>query len=167
MKNIAGKVVSDALLGLDYKNVWIGGKPFTIKPPTIHKMIGAYNALIDVETDLEEKTPPQLLWWLGHNSKAFARSLSFLIDDSDKLTDDLSAGTFNELLSALFVAFDMVRPNFGIAASLLKSVSNLAATTDTKRSETTRYSDKLQLLSKLCTSPTMRSLTKSHTVTSV
>ena len=33
--NQAAKTVSDALLGLDFKNVEIGGIVYTIKPPTI------------------------------------------------------------------------------------------------------------------------------------
>ena len=33
--NQAAKIVSDALLGLDFKNVEIGGMIYTIKPPTI------------------------------------------------------------------------------------------------------------------------------------
>ena len=33
--NQAAKAVSDALLGLDFKNVEIGGMIYTIKPPTI------------------------------------------------------------------------------------------------------------------------------------
>ena len=35
MNNQAAKTVSDALLGLDFKNVGIGGIVYTIKPPTI------------------------------------------------------------------------------------------------------------------------------------
>ena len=33
--NQASKIVSDALLGMDFKNVEIGGVVYTIKPPTI------------------------------------------------------------------------------------------------------------------------------------
>ena len=33
--NQAAKTVSDALLGLDFMNVEIGGMVYTIKPPTI------------------------------------------------------------------------------------------------------------------------------------
>ena len=35
MNNQAAKTVSDALLGLDFMNVEIGGMVYTIKPPTI------------------------------------------------------------------------------------------------------------------------------------
>ena len=39
--NQAAKIVSDALLGLDFKNVEIGGVVYTIKPPTIKVICSA------------------------------------------------------------------------------------------------------------------------------
>ena len=49
--NQAAKAVSDALLGLDFKNVEIGGMIYTIKPPTIKTICRAIRHFSNIGMD--------------------------------------------------------------------------------------------------------------------
>ena len=63
------------------------------------------------------------------DSKAYAKALSWLIKGNQTLASELSKGTFEEIVNALSVAFDMVGvAPFLKAASLTRNASLLAAT---------------------------------------
>lgn len=49
--NQAAKTVSDALLGLDFMNVEIGGMVYTIKPPTIKNYLSCHSSFFQYRHD--------------------------------------------------------------------------------------------------------------------
>jgi hypothetical protein len=62
------------------------------------------------------------------DAKNYARALSWLIEGDDKLTDELSEGTYEEVVNALCDGFDLVSASvFYNAASLMRTASQLTA----------------------------------------
>jgi hypothetical protein len=62
------------------------------------------------------------------DAREYARALSYLIQEDYALEEELSGGTFEEVVDALSAAFDMIPPrSFSIAASLTRNASALVA----------------------------------------
>lgn len=123
--NQAAKIVSDALLGMDFKNVEIGGIVYTIKPPTIKIICRAIrhfsnigmtgDNILEAINELPEATEDML------------KGISCFICGSGDLVNTLENGTFEEIKEALEVCFSMMDISAFQCASSMKNVSMLAA----------------------------------------
>lgn len=47
--NQGAKIISESIIGSDFRTVFVGGKAYTVYPPTIHKLAGAISHLSDVQ----------------------------------------------------------------------------------------------------------------------
>ena len=120
----AGKIVNEAILGEDFKTVVVNGKAYTIFPPTIHKISGAAKCLSSIKTS---ETVEGVIRSLGSVDNA-ARALSWFINDDESLLDELSDGTFEEVVDALCVAYSMISvENFIKLSDLAKNIVSLTA----------------------------------------
>ncbi|WP_099147183.1 hypothetical protein [Bacteroides sp. KFT8] len=123
--NQAAKIVSDALLGMDFKNVEIGGIVYTIKPPTIKIICRAIrhfsnigmtgDNILEAINELPEATEDML------------KGISCFICGSGDLVNALENGTFEEIKEALEVCFSMMDISAFQCVSSMKNVSMLAA----------------------------------------
>lgn len=122
--NTGAKLVSEAITGMDFRTVIVGGKSYTVYPPTIHKLAGAISYLSKVQ---EADNLKDVLLSLGE-SEAYSKALSWLIAGDESMSDELAKGTYEENVNALDVAFSMIDSKvFLKAVSLAKNVSLLAA----------------------------------------
>lgn len=118
-------MISRALLGVDETAVSVGGKVYVIKPPTIRVLAGAGMYLttrIKGSFDLSEV--------LGElkDSTNLAKALSWFIKGDESLTEELSKGTFVEVVNALEKAYSLISiENFCRLSVLKKSVSRMIA----------------------------------------
>ena len=80
--NQGAKIVSDAIIGNDFKAVVVNGKAYVIYPPTIHKIAGAASYLSNVgkienleDIFLSMKDTPNashaLSWFINGNDELF------------------------------------------------------------------------------------------------
>ena len=136
--NQAAKIVSDSLLGLDFKNVMIGGIVYTIKPPTIKVICRAIRNFSTVE--MSGDTIVEAINSLPEVSDGLLKGLSCFICGSEKMSKTLENGTFEELKEALEVCFSMMDTSAFQCVSSMKNVSMLAA--KPKQQETQRSSGK-------------------------
>ena len=123
--NQAAKIVSDALLGMDFKNVEIGGIVYTIKPPTIKIICRAIrhfsnigmtgDNILEAINELPEATEDML------------KGISCFICGSGDLVNALENGTFEEIKEALEVCFSMMDISAFQCVSSMRNVSMLAA----------------------------------------
>ena len=123
--NQAAKIVSDALLGIDFKNVEIGGMIYTIKPPTIKVICRAIshfskigmdgNNIMEAIKELPEATGDML------------KGISCFNCGNEDLVKALENGTFEEVKDALEVCFSMMDISAFQCVSSMKNVSMLAA----------------------------------------
>ena len=123
--NQAAKIVSDALLGMDFKNVEIGGIVYTIKPPTIKIICRAIrhfsnigmtgDNILEAINELPEATEDML------------KGISCFICGSVDLVNALENGTLEEIKEALEVCFSMMDISAFQCVSSMKNVSMLAA----------------------------------------
>lgn len=117
-------MVSEAITGMDFRTVIVGGKSYTVYPPTIHKLAGAISYLSGVQ---EADNLKDVLLSLG-KSEAYSKALSWLIAGDESMSDELAKGTYEENVNALDEAFSMIDSKvFLKAVSLAKNVSLLAA----------------------------------------
>lgn len=124
----SAKIVSDAIIGNDFKTVFVNGKAYTLNPPTIIKIAGATSCLSKVKMDDKAQTIKEL-FLSCKDAKNYARALSWLIEGDDKLADELSEGTYEEVVNALCDGFDLISTSvFYKAVSLMKTASRLTAT---------------------------------------
>lgn len=122
--NIGAKLVSEAITGMDFRTVIVGGKSYTVYPPTIHKLAGAISYLSGVQ---EADNLKDVLLSLGE-SEAYSKALSWLIAGDESMSDELAKGTYEENVNALDEALSMIDSKVFIkAVSLAKNVSLLAA----------------------------------------
>ena len=118
--NQAAKTVSDALLGLDFMNVEIGGMVYTIKIicRAIHHFsnIGMTgDNVMEAIKELPEATEDML------------KGISCFICGNDSLVKELENGTFEEVKDALEVCFSMMDISAFQCVSSMRNVSMLAA----------------------------------------
>ncbi|TWV64058.1 hypothetical protein [Parabacteroides distasonis] len=119
----ASKIVNAAVLGKDFETVFVNGKAYIIHSPTIHKIAGAGYYL----SDLKGETIGDMLRSLQDVGNA-AYALSWFIQGDDSLFENLSKGTFDEVVEALSVAFSMISSeNFCKLSILAKNVASLTA----------------------------------------
>lgn len=123
MEQEGAKIVSSAILGMDFKVVVVAGKSYIISPPTIKRLAGAGYWLSGIKGDSIKDV---LL--SKENPEAFAHALSYMINGDDKLFDELSNGTETEVKDALEEAYSMVSVrNFIGLLDLARNVANLIA----------------------------------------
>lgn len=122
--NQGAKIISESIIGGDFRTVFVGGRAYTIYPPTIHKLAGAISHLSGVE---EADNLKEILLSLGE-SEVYCKVLSWLINGDERLSDELAKGTYEENVNALDEAFSLIDSKvFLKAVSLAKNVSLLAA----------------------------------------
>jgi hypothetical protein len=122
--NTGAKLVSEAITGMDFRTVIVGGKSYTVYPPTIHKLAGAISYMSGVQ---EADNLKDVLLSLG-KSEAYSKALSWLIAGDESLNEELSQGTLDEVVDALDETLSMIDSKvFLKAVSLAKNVSLLAA----------------------------------------
>lgn len=123
MRQDAAKVVSSAILGMDFKIVIVAGKNYVVMPPTIRKLAGAAYWLSGIEGD----TIKDILL-SKENMDAFPHALSWMIQGDDRLFEELSRGTDKEIREALDEAYSLVSvENFTKLLGLAGNVANLTA----------------------------------------
>lgn len=124
MGNNASKIVSAAVLGRDFETVFVNGKAYVIHPLTIHKIAGAGYYLSELKDGV---TVMDMLRSLKDVEIA-SRTLSWLIQGDENLCEELSAGTFDEVVEALATGLSMVSAeNFYKLLALAKNVAILTA----------------------------------------
>lgn len=124
MEKNASKIINAAVLGKDFETVFVNGKVYVIYPPTIHKIAGAGYYLCDLK---EAVTVMDMLRSLKDVEMA-SRALSWLIQGDENLCEELSAGTFDEVVEALATGLSMVSAeNFYKLLVLAKNVALLTA----------------------------------------
>lgn len=124
MEKNASKIINAAVLGKDFETVFVNGKAYVIHPLTIHKIAGAGYYLCDLK---EAVTVMDMLRSLKDVEMA-SRALSWLIQGDENLCEELSAGTFDEVVEALATGLSMVSAeNFYKLSVLAKNVELLTA----------------------------------------
>lgn len=122
--NKGAKIISESIIGSDFRTVFVAGKVYMVYPPTIHKLAGAISYLSGVQ---EADNLKDVLLSLG-KSEAYSKALSWLIAGDESLSEELAKGTYEENVNALDEALSMIDSKvFLKAASLAKNVSLLAA----------------------------------------
>ena len=120
----ASKIVSAAVLGKDFETVFVNGKAYVIHPPTIHKIAGAGYYLSDLKDGI---TVMDMLRSLKDVDTA-SLALSWLIQGDETLHEELSHGTFDEVIVALATGLSMISAeNFYKLSVLAKNVALLTA----------------------------------------
>lgn len=122
--NKGARIISESIIGSDFRTIFVAGKIYTVYPPTIHKLAGAISYLSGVQ---EADNLKDVLLSLG-KSEAYSKALSWLITGDESLSEELAKGTYEENVNALDEALSMIDSKvFLKAASLAKNVSLLAA----------------------------------------
>lgn len=120
----AAKIVSSAVLGLDFKTVVVNGKIYAIMPPTIRKIAGAGYCL---SGNSECKSIREYLMSVD-NIESLADALSWFIRGDGSLSEELKDGTFEEIVDALDEAYSLISiRSFRKLLDLEMNVSNLTA----------------------------------------
>jgi hypothetical protein len=123
--NQAAKIVSDALLGLDFKNVEIGGMIYTIKPPTIKVICRAIRHFSNI--GMTGDNIMEAIKELPAATEDMLEGISCFICGSEDLAKTLENGTFEEIKEALEACFSMMDISAFQCVSSMKNVSMLAA----------------------------------------
>ena len=122
----AAKVISDSIVGKDFQTVIINNDPYTIYPPTIHRIAGAISCLSSVNVGDCKSFDDVFSFFKDINMQA--RALSWMINDDESLSDKLNKGTFGDVSKALSVAFSLVSTEvFLQAVNLTRNAIQLAA----------------------------------------
>ena len=123
--NKGAKVISQSIIGNDFRTIIVNKKGYTIYPPTIHSLSNAISYLCDVR---EGETLREILLSLA-DLKYYAHALSWFINGDDSLFEELSKGTYEECVNGVEEAISMIDVSvFQKAVGLAKNVSLLAAT---------------------------------------
>lgn len=129
MKNGA-QVVSDAILGEDLKFVAIGGKVYSVRPPSIRTILKSIKYLSLVRLESEKYTKSSIMSEYKRNTRHIAMGLGVLIDPKHpkRLAKKFMDGTYGELLKAFNEVIGMMGgDDFFALAQLAKSLQKMAA----------------------------------------
>lgn len=122
--NDGAKMIASAIIGLDYKVVIVNDKSYIMEPPTIAKIAGATYWLCEYG---EGKTLRDILTSLS-KAENLAKALSYLIQGSDKLSEELAQGSLPEVIAGIEAGFSMIEAtNFMKLSALQKSARLLVA----------------------------------------
>lgn len=122
--NNGSKIVSASIIGANFVNVMVNSKCYSVFPPTVHRLAGAGLYLSDFgdEQDLREIIKSI------NDAHKLAHALSWLINDDDSLFEELSHGTFDELVNAVCEAYSLISvESFTKLSALARNVSSLIA----------------------------------------
>lgn len=124
MEKNSAKIVSSAVLGMDFRTAVINGKVYMISPPTIHKIAGAGYYLSGLKGDNDLDAVLGMMKDMGNA----AHALSYLINGDDSLFDELSHGTVEEVVNALKEGLSLISvENFMTLSVSARNVANLIA----------------------------------------
>ena len=119
------KLVSSEVLGVAGETVIVGAKAYYLSPPTIRKIAGAGIYL----SDLKGETLADMFRSMKDFGKA-AAALSWFIQGDESLTEELSKGTLDEVITGLETAVMMLGiQNFQRLSTLSQNVGSLIAHT--------------------------------------
>ena len=122
--NDGARLVAGAIVGLDYRTIFVNDKSFIIEPPTIAKIAGATFWLRDMG---DGKTLREIIMSLS-KSENLTRALSWFIQGNEDLSEELTKGTMDEIVNGIEVAFSMIEAqNFMKLSALQRSASLLVA----------------------------------------
>lgn len=141
MTNEAAKEITRALLGVDFKTVFLGGKAYTIHVPTAKIITRSLHEWADIDFNIENQTKASVVGQIPTNINPILRGLSFLIVGDvrwyrwkawllyRKLRWGTPTPTNNEIYKALIVAVSLMGADdfFDCAALLVNVVSKMAA----------------------------------------
>lgn len=120
----ASKIVTGAIIGLDFKTVIVNNKAYVIHPPTIAKIAGSAYYLSDIEAG---ETLNDIIKALKDMNSA-SKALSWLIKGDESLAEELSHGTLDEVAEAIEIGLGMISAeNFIKLSVLAKNVQMLTA----------------------------------------
>lgn len=122
--NKAARIVSDAILGMDYRTVVVNGKAYTVNSPTIKVLAGVarHFSVLDNGDSLRD------ILMSFKDMKHACSALSWLIQGDDGLTEELSKGTFSEIVEALDEGLSLINvEDFIKLSTLVRSVLRLTA----------------------------------------
>ena len=120
----ASKVVAASIVKADFVTVVVASKAYVVLPPTIHKLAGAGLYLSGFS---EEESLHDIIKSINDADK-LSLALSWLICGNDSLSDELSRGTFYELVNALCEAYSLVSvDSFTKLSALARNVARLIA----------------------------------------
>ncbi len=123
MEQNAAKIVTSAILDMDFKTVVVAGNAYIIMPPTMKKLAGAGYWLSGIKGDTIKE-----VFLSKDNIEAFSHALSWLIQGDESLFEELLNGTDKELSDALEEAYSLISTeNFSKLLALAKNVANLTA----------------------------------------
>ena len=95
MVNEAAKLVSEALLGLDSKTIFLCGKAYEIKPPTIKTMCLGLNEWAKIDLNLKEQTNLSMALQIPENAKRQLKGISRFIAGDTPVAEKI----YNEWIS--------------------------------------------------------------------
>lgn len=120
------KLVSEALLGKGEASVLIGGKTYTIPPPTIERIAGAgiyLSCLKGCSTFMD------MIETMGE-MEAVCKALSWFIQGDEHIYKNLMKGTLSEVTEAMALVLSLIGiENFPKLSALVKNVQSLIAIT--------------------------------------
>ena len=120
----ASKLVADAILGEDSVTIMVNGKTYCISPPTIIKLVKAAKYLNSFE---DGKTLAEVLGMLNNLYDA-CKALSIFIQGDESISDELSKGTFEEVVNVLQTAYSLISiKDFQTLSILAKSAARMIA----------------------------------------
>lgn len=122
--NKAAKIVSDAILGMDYRTVVVNRKAYTVNPPTIEILAGVaqHFSTLDNGDSLRD------ILMSFKDMKQACCALSWLIQGNDGLAEELAKATFTEVVEALDEGLSLVNvEDFIKLSTLVRSVLRLTA----------------------------------------
>ena len=120
----ASKLVADAILREDFVTIMVNGKTYCISPPTIIKLVKAAKYLDSFE---EGKTLAEVLGMLK-NLDDTCKALSVFIQGDESISDELSKGTFEEVVNGLQTAYSLISiKDFQTLSILAKSAARMIA----------------------------------------
>ena len=120
----ASKLVADAILGEDSVTIMVNGKTYCISPTTIIKLVKAAKYINSFE---EGKTLAEVLGMLKNLYDA-CKALSIFIQGDESISDELSKGTFEEVVNGLQTAYSLISiKDFQTLSILAKSAARMIA----------------------------------------
>lgn len=120
----AAKIVNSAVLGIDFKTVVVNSKAYIIMPPTIHKIagVGYYLSEMGGGSSISEMINDM------KNVSNVAYALSYFIKGDDSLYEEFTKANFNEVISAMEIAFSLISTQDFLKLSILaRNVQSLTA----------------------------------------
>ena len=96
--NEAGQLVSEALLGLDAKTVFMNGKAYEIKPPSMKVMCLGFKEWAKITIDTKEQTSLSMMSQIPEILEHQLKGISYFVDykQADKLYEEWSEGDITE-----------------------------------------------------------------------